>query len=152
MLLEKIKDKIKDTVANNVFKNGILESTLDNYRLIKGKYYSDKDQIINIYDYHLIPKRKDVQRIGLSGGKYPASHGKLLRLIFDFLPKIRNIINTVKQGFQETSHPEAKKSGRRTFHNPKTGETLEFDKGKYKTSFTKKPWIPRRSYYKNKII
>lgn len=34
------------------------------------------------------------------------------------------------QGWEETSHPDAKAAGRRTFRNPKTGEELIFDKGK----------------------
>lgn len=35
-----------------------------------------------------------------------------------------------KQGYKETSHPEAAKKGHRTFENTKTGDKLRFDKGK----------------------
>lgn len=36
----------------------------------------------------------------------------------------------VKQGYKDTSHPDAAKAGHRTFENPQTGDKVRFDKGK----------------------
>lgn len=41
----------------------------------------------------------------------------------------RNPNDLLRQGFRETSHPEAAARGHRSFENPQTGEKIRFDKG-----------------------
>lgn len=36
----------------------------------------------------------------------------------------------LEDGYEETTHPNAQKQGIRTFHNPKTGDEVEFHKGR----------------------
>lgn len=43
------------------------------------------------------------------------------------LPK--NPDDLLKQGYNETSHPDAAKNGHRTFENPDTGDKVRFDEG-----------------------
>ena len=49
-------------------------------------------------------------------------------LCYGDVPK--NPDDLLKRGYKETSHPDAKDKGHRTFENPKTGDKIRFDKGK----------------------
>lgn len=44
------------------------------------------------------------------------------------LPK--NPDDLFDEGYEETTHPNARKQGTRNFHNPKTGDEIEFHKGR----------------------
>jgi len=46
------------------------------------------------------------------------------------------------QGWEEISHPSAIQLGHRTFRNPKTGETIRFDKGR-----PEKPGFEAKDHY-----
>ena len=61
-------------------------------------------------------------RKAASGATVEGSAGVPIRLP-------RNPDDLLRQGFRETSHPEAAARGHRSFENPQTGEKIRFDKG-----------------------